>query len=242
LNNVNALTLEAFFRRRKHRPGLYKPNRWPPSSARVDSPNVRRLGVAAEWRNLIAGHFDLCNHCPWYSAPEGMKMISSGTFARLLASAMLLTTVAACGGDKKPAETTTTTTETAPTAAPAADVPAAPVAAAAPAAAVTLASLKGDAVKGEQIFAQCKTCHVAEKGVNRVGPSLWGVVGRHSGSAEGFKYSPANKNSGLTWTEDELFTYLEAPQKTVPGTYMAFAGLRNPQDRADVIAYLKTKA
>jgi len=160
------------------------------------------------------------------------KMIASSTFARLLASAILMTSVAGCGGGEKSADTSTATTaETTASAT-----------ATAPAAAVTLASLKGDAAKGEQVFAQCKTCHVAEKGVNRVGPSLWAVVGRHSGIGEGFKYSPANKNSGLIWTEDQLFTYLEAPQKVMPGSYMAYAGLRNPQDRADVIAYLKTKA
>jgi cytochrome c len=170
--------------------------------------------------------------------------MSSATFSRLLVSAAILTTVAACGGGDKTSTATSTTVETtAPAAVPEATAPAAvPAAEAAAPAAVTYASLTGDATKGEQVFAQCKTCHVAEKGVNRVGPSLWGVVGRHSGSIEGFKYSPANKNSGLTWTEDQLFTYLEAPQKTIPGTYMAFAGLKKPQDRADVIAYLKTKA
>lgn len=178
-------------------------------------------------------------------------MMSSTTLARLLASAVILTSVAACGGNKTSETTTTTTTEatapavepTAPAVeptAPAVETAAAP--AAAPAAGVTFASLTGDAVNGEKVFAQCKTCHVAEKGVNRVGPSLWGIVGRKSGSIEGFRYSPANKNSGLVWTEDQLFTYLEAPQKTIPGTYMAFAGLKKPQDRADVIAYLKTKA
>nr|WP_310523218.1 cytochrome c family protein [Polymorphobacter sp.] len=173
-------------------------------------------------------------------------MISSSNYARLFASAAVMLTLAACGGEK-PAETTTTTTETtAPVAAPVAEATApaeAPVGevAAAPVA-ITLASLTGDATKGEKVFAQCKTCHVAEKGVNRVGPSLWAVVDRKSGSIEGFKYSPANKNSGLVWTADQLFTYLEAPQKTIPGTYMAFAGLKNPQDRADVIAFLKTKA
>ena len=105
-----------------------------------------------------------------------------------------------------------------------------------------LASFTGDAVKGEKVFGQCKTCHVAEKGVNRVGPSLWGIIGRPAGSIQGFKYSPANKNSGLVWAPEQLFTYLEAPQKVIKGTYMAFAGLKNPQDRADVIAYLKTRA
>lgn len=168
------------------------------------------------------------------------------TALHLAAGTALMTLLAACGGADKKAETTTVETTTpAATATVEATAPAAePVAApaATPAAGVTLASLTGDPVKGEKVFAQCKTCHVAEKGVNRVGPSLWGVVGRHSGSIEGFKYSPANKNSGLVWTPDELFAYLESPQKVVKGTYMAFAGLKNPQDRADVIAYLKTRA
>ena len=100
----------------------------------------------------------------------------------------------------------------------------------------------GTAAAGEKVFIQCKTCHVAEKGVNRIGPSLWGVVGRHSGIVPGFNYSAANKKSGFVWTPQQLFTYLEAPQKVIPGTKMAFAGLKKPQDRADVIAYLKTKA
>ncbi len=177
-------------------------------------------------------------------------MIASKFAYRLLAGAAVLS-LAACGGAKKTETTTTADTtapavETAPAAVPAADATApaaAPAATAAPAAgAVTYASLTGDVVNGEKVFGQCKTCHVAEKGVNRVGPSLWGVVGRKAGSIDGFKYSPANKNSGFTWSEDQLFTYLEAPQKALPGTYMAFAGLKKPQDRADVIAYLKTKA
>jgi cytochrome c len=129
---------------------------------------------------------------------------------------------------------------------------AAPTSTAAEAPAATLVSLditgadgakmSGDPVKGKKIFAQCMTCHTAEKGVNRVGPSLYGVVGRHSGKEPGFVYSDANKNSGLTWTEQELFTYLENPQKTVPGTKMAYVGLKNPQQRADVISFLKTNA
>jgi cytochrome c len=175
-------------------------------------------------------------------------MITMRTALRLSAGTALLSLLAACGGDK-PAktETATTTAEaTAPAAVPEATAPAEPTAAelAAPAApaAVTFASLTGDAAKGEKVFGQCKTCHVAEKGVNRVGPSLAGLIGRTAGSIEGFKYSPANKNSGIVWTEEKLFEYLESPQKVIKGTYMAFAGLKNPQDRADVIAYLKTKA
>ena len=178
-------------------------------------------------------------------------MITSKAALNLVASAALLTGLAACGGSK-PADTSSTTAEAtapaAPAPAPEPTVAADPAVAAAEAAAtpapaeVTYASLTGNAANGEKLFTVCKTCHVAEKGVNRVGPSLWGVVGRKAGSIEGFKYSPANKNSGITWTEDNLFTYLAAPQKFMPGTYMAYAGMKSPQDRADVIAYLKTKA
>lgn len=110
---------------------------------------------------------------------------------------------------------------------------------AAPAAAPAFSTLKGNAAAGEKVFAQCKACHVTDKGVNRVGPSLHGIVGRKSGTVPGFNYSTANKNSGVTWTPEVMYTYLENPRKFMPGTKMAFAGLRNPQQRADVIAYLQ---
>jgi cytochrome c len=133
----------------------------------------------------------------------------------------------------------------APAEAPAAETPAAPAAATLVALDITDASgaqLSGDPERGRRVFAQCATCHSPEQGVNRVGPSLYGVVGRHSGSIPGFRYSDANRNSGITWTEQELFTYLENPRAKIPGTIMAFVGLRNAQQRADVIAYLKTNA
>jgi cytochrome c len=177
---------------------------------------------------------------------------------RLLPTATLITAAmltAACGGGDKPAEKSaeapaaeapaaeaSAAEAAAPAEAPAPAAPAAEAAAATPAATVTYASLTGDAAKGEKVFAQCRACHVVEPGVNRVGPSLHGVVGRTAGSIAGFNYSKANKESGVTWSEDVLFTYLEAPAKFMPGTRMAFGGLKNPQDRADVIAYLKTKA
>ena len=107
-----------------------------------------------------------------------------------------------------------------------------------PAADVAFADLTGDAAAGETVFAQCRTCHLVEEGKNGVGPSLYGIVGRASGSIEGFKYSEANANSGVTWTPEVMFEYLEAPREFMPGTRMAFPGLKNPQDRADVIAYL----
>ncbi len=103
---------------------------------------------------------------------------------------------------------------------------------------VAFADLTGDASAGETVFAQCRTCHLVEEGRNGVGPSLYGVVGREAGSIEGFNYSDANANSGVTWTPEVLFEYLEAPREFMPGTRMAFPGLSDPQDRADVIAYL----
>ncbi|MFN7178847.1 c-type cytochrome [Hyphomonas sp.] len=112
--------------------------------------------------------------------------------------------------------------------------------AAAPAAGATgYAAYTGDAAKGKRVFAQCMTCHAVQEGRNNVGPSLYQIVGRESGTIPGFKYSAANQNSDVVWTEENLFEYLENPQAYIPGTIMAFPGLRNPQDRADVIAYLK---
>ena len=99
----------------------------------------------------------------------------------------------------------------------------------------------GNAAAGQKVFVQCKTCHVTTAGVNRIGPSLHAIVGRKSGSVPKYTYSAANKNSKLVWSEAVLFKYLEAPRKFMPGTKMSFAGLKKPQDRADVIAWLKTQ-
>ncbi|MEP0391903.1 MAG: cytochrome c family protein [Erythrobacter sp.] len=107
-----------------------------------------------------------------------------------------------------------------------------------PAVAVTFADLSGDAASGERVFGQCRACHLVEEGKNAVGPSLYGVIGRDAGSIEGFRYSDANANIGVTWTPEVMYEYLEAPREFMPGTRMAFPGLKNPQDRADVIAYL----
>ncbi|MGE5514797.1 MAG: c-type cytochrome [Bacteroidota bacterium] len=100
------------------------------------------------------------------------------------------------------------------------------------------AQTAGDPAAGEKVFNQCKACHTIEAGKNRVGPSLHGVVGRPAGSVEGFAYSPAMKGSGLTWTPENLDKYLTDPKALVPGNKMAFAGLKKPEDRANVIAYL----
>ncbi len=111
--------------------------------------------------------------------------------------------------------------------------------AAKPAAAENYASFTGNATSGKKVFAQCMACHSQKAGQNKVGPSLYNIVGRKAGQVPGFAYSAANKNSGLVWTEKQLFTYLKNPRGTVPGTKMAFAGVPDAQKRADVIAYLK---
>jgi cytochrome c len=97
----------------------------------------------------------------------------------------------------------------------------------------------GDPAKGAKVFARCKICHTLDAGVNKVGPSLHGVIGRHAGAVEGFSYSDAMKNSGVTWDDKSLDAYLADPKGFIPGNKMAFAGLKKEQDRQDVIAYLK---
>lgn len=155
--------------------------------------------------------------------------------------------LAACGGGGEPAASDDTAATDAgddtAAAAPAADAPAAP----APDNTETLdgtqlANFTGDAASGEKIFLQCKSCHVLEPGQNRIGPSLAGIVGREAGTVEGYSYTEANANSGITWTREKMFQYLEDPMRVIPGTKMAFAGLKDAQDRADVIAYLETAA
>ncbi len=97
---------------------------------------------------------------------------------------------------------------------------------------------KGDAAKGQTLFAQCKVCHSLEAGKNGVGPSLKGIVGTKAADVPGYTFSNAMKKSGITWTPEALSDYLTAPMKKVPGTKMPFAGMPKPQDRADIIAYL----
>lgn len=103
-------------------------------------------------------------------------------------------------------------------------------------------ALTGNASNGQRVFTQCMSCHAVQEGRNLAGPSLYGIVGREAGTIPNFRYSDANKNSGIVWTEPTLFAYLERPQQFIPGTIMAFPGLPKPQDRADVIAYLKAQA
>ena len=116
--------------------------------------------------------------------------------------------------------------------------------AAAPAPGVTVkdaagTSYTGDATAGERTFRQCATCHKLEAGKQAIGPSLFGVIGRKAGTLAGYTYSGPMKNSGLTWTEQTLFDFLENPRGKIAGTKMTFGGLKKPQDRANVIAFIK---
>jgi len=104
---------------------------------------------------------------------------------------------------------------------------------------------EGNADHGKTVFQQCKICHAVGPGAKAgVGPEQNNVIGSVAGSRAGYNYSPAMKEAGekgLVWNEDNLNKFLENPKAVVPGTKMVFAGLKNPQDRADVIAYLKTQ-
>jgi cytochrome c2 len=106
---------------------------------------------------------------------------------------------------------------------------------------VPVAHAAGNASAGATLFTRCVICHSNAKGApNKVGPNLFGVVGRKAGASPGFSYSPAMKRAGFAWTPARLTDYLAAPQKLVPGNNMPFAGIANPQQRADIVAYLGT--
>lgn len=100
---------------------------------------------------------------------------------------------------------------------------------------------EGDPAAGERVFRQCQACHVVDAEQNRVGPHLVGIFGREAGAVDGFNYSPAMANSGIVWDEETIAAYLADPRGYISGNRMAFAGLRNPEQIADVIAYMKSK-
>jgi cytochrome c len=97
-----------------------------------------------------------------------------------------------------------------------------------------------DVDNGKAIFNKCRACHqVGENAKNLVGPKLNGLFGRKAGSIEGFAYSEANKNSGITWDEATFREYIKNPRGKIPGTKMVFAGIPDDQDIDDLIAFLK---
>ena len=97
----------------------------------------------------------------------------------------------------------------------------------------------GDAARGEKRFEECVACHKLAAGENEIGPSLHGVFDRKAGEIADFRYSPALRRSGITWTPQTLDTFLADPQKVVPANRMPYAGMLDAGDRADLIAYLQ---
>jgi len=97
-----------------------------------------------------------------------------------------------------------------------------------------------DVAAGEQSFKKCFACHsVGEGAKNKVGPELNGLDGRHSGTAPGYSYSDANKNSGIVWSEATFKDYIQDPRAKIPGTKMIFPGIKNEKEVGDLWAYLK---
>ena len=187
--------------------------------------------------------------------------------ATALATTALFLTLAACGQPEattpEPSAPETTVTETPAAETPAAETPAAktvaetetpapevtPAAAPAaePAAATDFAGLPApyntaDLAKGKRTWKLCQSCHLTKEGAGHlVGPNLHGIFGHEAGTAEGFAYSDALKAADFTWTPDQLDHWLENPNSFLPGNRMTFAGVRRPEDRIAVIAYLMTE-
>ena len=102
----------------------------------------------------------------------------------------------------------------------------------------TQVALAGDAEAGKKVFRKCKACHALQEGKNGAGPSLHGIMGAEAGQVEGFRYSKAMTDSGITWTAETLAGYLADPKGYIPGNKMAFRGLRKDADIENIIAYL----
>ena len=97
----------------------------------------------------------------------------------------------------------------------------------------------GDAARGEKLYEDCAACHSIERGVNGVGPTLYGIFGRKAGGLDDYRYSPALKRSGITWTAQTLDEFVADPQKKVPGNRMPYSGMPDGRERGDLIAYLQ---
>lgn len=100
----------------------------------------------------------------------------------------------------------------------------------------------GDLENGRRVFARCRSCHtVVEGGANMTGPNLWGVFGRTAGTHQGFNYSPALRQAGFDWDAARLDGWLTRPRDFLPGNKMSFAGIPMPDERRDLIAWLKVE-
>ena len=105
---------------------------------------------------------------------------------------------------------------------------------------LTHSAMAQDISAGERSFAKCRACHQLGEGArNLVGPELNGLIGRHSGAVEGYSYSTANKNSGLTWDEATFAEYIKDPKAKIPGTKMIFVGIKSEKEIRDLTAFLK---
>jgi cytochrome c len=104
---------------------------------------------------------------------------------------------------------------------------------------VATAHAEGDATRGEARFRECAACHKLDAGASEVGPSLHGLFSRKAGELADFRYSPAMKRSGVTWTAETLDKYITDPQAFIPANRMPYAGISSAADRADLIAYLQ---
>jgi cytochrome c len=103
----------------------------------------------------------------------------------------------------------------------------------------SMALADGDPAAGKKVFNKCRACHVVDEDKNRVGPYLHGVIGRPAGTAEGFKYSSAMKDSGIVWSEETIAEYVADPKAYIPGNKMAFPGLKKEEDITNLLAYLQ---
>ncbi len=104
----------------------------------------------------------------------------------------------------------------------------------------TTGAIAQDIAAGERSWNKCRACHqIGETAKNGVGPHLNGLFGRHSGAVDGYAYSAANKNSGITWDEAVFADYIRDPKAKIPGTKMVFAGIKNEQEIRDLSAFLK---
>ena len=101
-----------------------------------------------------------------------------------------------------------------------------------------VAHAQGDAKRGQKLYEDCIACHALERGSNNIGPSLNGLFGRKAGELGDFRYSPAMRRSGITWTAQTLDNFVADPQKVVPANRMPYSGMPDARDRADLIAYM----
>lgn len=100
-------------------------------------------------------------------------------------------------------------------------------------------ALAQDAGRGQKLFEECAACHSPDRAaIDTIGPTLYGIAGRKAGEGTDFRYSPAMKRSGITWSRDSLNEFVADPQKLVPGNRMPYSGMPDAKARADLVAYL----